>query len=906
MTLHEAIQDLLINSDQPLTSAVIAEELNLNKAYKRKDGQQISATQVTARVNQYQNIFDLTQDGLIGLIDKDILRFKIEYYRLVNQFRDLKAGYFEYKILALVSLFVGWRNKFPINIIGYPTTTDIVVLLKDNLEFLSEDIQDELIDLVLRLGEEESRWLWESFFQFRSYPKPAINDFSRFFNDIINEFTNADSLHNGEYSSPQALSKFIGKFFSVPKEGIILDPFTGLASSLLQSYYFNFHNSPRIIANDIAFAANVLGGLNVFLSGNNNFEYLNRDFFSNSFLTELVDLIVTVPPFGVRKKKDISDLKRILPEFLEAFEWSYYGGQIDATVASILSIVSMLKKNGKAIIAVPDSILFSIKRDFLSLRTFLVHTGLLRGVISLPPAIFRPYFSVSTSILVIENNNAKQNDIFLFDSSKLTVDEFENKSAKIINAYHDHRPIENGIHLSKDEIFLKNYDLSPKRYLLEIPNDGNYIPIHDLCESIYTGTVVGKSNINREYGVPYIQVGDLADSAGINEIGNSEAEYFISDTELLARNPKYIQDKSVLIAKVGSKLKSSLYRFSENALCNPSIIVIKTDEKELLPEFLITQLQSDYVIKQIDAIRHNIGVPHFSKADFLNIQIRHLSIEEQRSFVASFYGKKLQEVKKTVDLQREDDLYNIIASLKHELKQPVSSLGMDIDTLNEFFERKVKNHEVLDWKEHTVALLPGQNSEEETHSQLINVMGRMISAIKDAQLTLSKAEEILNIGGGVFTPEKIPLKQFLNEVIKPLFANYNCTISITSDERDIMADKYQLEVLFKRLIENAIKHGFQGRPNKTDNLINIRVLGKSVNKEFNEIIVENNGKPFPAEFDIAKFQMVGHTTNRHRGTGFGGFHIKRIIESHGGELHLADKKEIGESQFKVRFKIYLP
>jgi len=906
MTLHEAIQDLLINSDQALNSITIANELNLNQSYKRKDGQSISATQVTARVNQYRNIFDLRQDGSIALIDKDILRFKIEYYRLLNQLRDRKIGNSEYKMLSLVSLFIGWRDQSQRNIIGYPDTADIVVLIKENLEFLLENVQDELIELFLNFGEKENRWLWESFVQFRLFPKPEQKDFSRFFNDIVNEFTNADSLHNGEYSSPQSLSKFIGNFFSIPKDGVILDPFAGLASSLLQSYYFNYHNSPKIIANDIAFAANVLGGLNIFLSGAKNFEYLNTDFFSGSFLTEFVDLIVTVPPFGIRKKKDVFELRGILPEFLETFAWSYYGGQIDATVASILSIFSSLKNDGKAIIVVPDSILFSVKRDFLSLRNILVQTGLLRGVISLPPAIFRPYFSVSTSVLVIEKSNTAKKDIFLFDSSKLTVEEFENKSAEIISAYHNHIPIESGVHLDKDEIVLNNYDLSPKRYLLEIPDDGNYIPIHYLCESIYTGTVVNKSNINREYGLPYIQIGDLVDSTGLNEIGNSGAEYFISDSELLAKHPRYIQDKSVLIAKVGSKLKSSLYRYSEDALCNPNIIIVKTDETRLLPEFLITQLQSDYVIKQIEAIRHNIGVPHFSKADFVNIRIKHLTIEEQRSFVASFYGKKLQEVKKTVDLQREDDLYNIIASLKHELKQPVSSLGMDVDTLNEFLEEKIKERKPLGWNEHTVALLPGQKPDEETHLQLKNVMARMVSAIKDAQLTLSKAEEILNIGGGVFTPEKIPLKQFLNEVIKPLFANYNCNITIAGDERDIMADKYQLEVLFKRLIENAIKHGFQGRTNKTDNLINIRILGKSASKEFNEIIVENNGKPFPAEFDIAKFQMVGQTTNRHRGTGFGGFHIKRIIESHQGELHLADKKEIGESQFKVRFKIYLP
>lgn len=906
MTLHEAIQDLLIVFDHPLTSSEVAREINSKQSYKRKDGQQVTASQITARANQYANVFNVTPEGYIALIDKDILRFKNEYYHILNQLRDRKSGYFEYKPLALIALFVGWRDQTAISVPSYPDLDNIRKLIKENLEFLPYETQDEIIRLILKLGERESYWLWESLVQFRSYPKPSIADFSKFFNDIVNEFTNADSFHNGEYSSPQPLSKFIGSVFSIPDSGVIIDPFAGTGSSLLQAYRYNLKHTPRIIANDIAFSASILGALNIFVSGYHEVAYERNDFFSSPFPEKIADLVVTVPPFGIRQKKFINELNGVLPMLFDNFQWHSFDGSIDATAAAILSTISLLKDKGKAVIVVPDGVLFSAKRDFLFLRQVLIHANLLKAVISLPSATFRPYFSVSTSVLIIEKNTSRKNGIFLFDSSKLTVEAFESKSAEILDAYHEGKRVENSTYVDPDEIPFKNYDLSPKRYLLEMPSGDNYLPLHQLCETIYTGIGVNKSNINKDHGVPFIQLGDLSESTGLNEIDNSKAEYFISDEELLTKNPRYIPEKAVLVAKVGSKLKSSLYRYNGLALCNPNIIVIKTDHSLLLPEYLITQLQSDYVIKQVDAIRHNIGVPHFSKADFVNIRIQALPIEEQRNFIASFYGKKLQEVKKTVDLQREDDLYNIIASLKHELKQPVSSLGMDITTLNEFLQDKIKSGDSISWEEHVVPLLGGQDPKEETHLLFKNMMIRMISAIKDAQMTLTKAEEILNIGGGVFAPEKIPIKQFLHQVIKPLFANSCCTISIQGEDREIFADKYQIEVLFKRLIENAIKHGFQGRHSKAENLINIRLLGKTANKDFNEIIVENNGKPFPAEFDIAKFQMVGHTSNRHRGTGFGGFHIKRIIESHHGELHLADKKEIGESQFKVRFKIYLP
>lgn len=906
MTLHEAIQELLIFSEGPQTSIEIAEKINSLQIYKRKDGQPVSATQIAARVNQYSQLFHISPEGNISLVNKDIIKFKNEYYHILNELRDDKSGYFEYKLLAVIALFIGWRDNDPTLHFITPDLDIIRKLIRTNLGFLPTNGQEEVYGLIRRANEKRHHWFWNSLFRFRSFTKPPLRDFSKFFNDIVNEFTNADSLHNGEYSSPQFLSTFMGSIFSVPENGTIVDPFAGTASSLLQAYKHNYKFLPKLIANDISISASIIGALNIYVSGYHQVEYFVNDFFDSPLGEKSADLVVTVPPFGLRQKKYLYELKGVYPGLLSNYQWNSFDGSIDTTAAGILSTVSLLKDGGKAVIVVPDGVLFSAKRDFLFLRQVLIHANLLKGIISLPSATFRPYFSVSTSLLIIEKNTTRKGGIFLFDSSKLTVDAFEAKSSEIINAYHNEFRIESSTFVDPDEIPFKNYDLSPKRYLLELPIGGNYVPLQSLCEIIYTGMGVNKSNINKDHGVPYLQLGDLTETTGLNEVDNSKAEYFISDEELLTKNPRYIPNKAVLIAKVGSKLKPSLYRYDGPALCNPNIIVVKTLEGQLLPEYLITQLQSDYVLKQIDAIRHNIGVPHFSKADFTNIHIKALPIEDQRNFIASYYGKKLEEVKNTVDLQREDDLYNIIASLKHELKQPVSSLGMDISTLNDFFERKIESGDLLSWNEHVVPLLPGQNPDEEKHLLFRNVMNRMVSAIKDAQTTLTKAEEILNIGGGVFAPEKIPLKQYLNQVIKPLFANTNCTISIQGDEREIMADKYQMEVLFKRLIENAIKHGFHGRSKKAENLINVRILNKSVNKDFNEIIVENNGKEFPAEFDIAKFQMVGQTTNRHRGTGFGGFHIKRIIESHHGELHLADKKEIGESQFKVRFKIYLP
>jgi len=120
-----------------------------------------------------------------------------------------------------------------------------------------------------------------------------------------------------------------------------------------------------------------------------------------------------------------------------------------------------------------------------------------------------------------------------------------------------------------------------------------------------------------------------------------------------------------------------------------------------------------------------------------------------------------------------------------------------------------------------------------------------------------------------------------------------------------LADRYQLKVLFKNLFENAIKHGFREKRGKNQNIIKIE-LTRDPQKGFGEVNVMNNGRPFPRGFNKGLFETMGKTTDRNNGSGFGGYHIKKVIENHRGELHIPDSEDVQFSDFKVRFKIYLP
>jgi len=57
MTLHEAIEQVLVKEKQKMTPVEIADALNKNSWYSKKDGSEIKSSQIGARVKNYPHLF---------------------------------------------------------------------------------------------------------------------------------------------------------------------------------------------------------------------------------------------------------------------------------------------------------------------------------------------------------------------------------------------------------------------------------------------------------------------------------------------------------------------------------------------------------------------------------------------------------------------------------------------------------------------------------------------------------------------------------------------------------------------------------------------------------------------------------------------------------------------------------
>ena len=105
-----------------------------------------------------------------------------------------------------------------------------------------------------------------------------------------------------------------------------------------------------------------------------------------------------------------------------------------AEVLFVDYIINHLKPKGRAGIIVPEGIIFQSGVAYKALRKNLVENGLY-AVVSLPGVVFQPYSGVKTSILLFDNELAKQESQIAF--VKISADGFDLGSSKRVVSRND-------------------------------------------------------------------------------------------------------------------------------------------------------------------------------------------------------------------------------------------------------------------------------------------------------------------------------------------------------------------------------------------------------------------------------------------------------------------------------------
>lgn len=216
---------------------------------------------------------------------------------------------------------------------------------------------------------------------------------------------------------------------------------------------------------------------------------------------------------------------------------------------------------------------------------------------------------------------------------------------------------------------------------------------------------------------------------------------------------------------------------------------------------------------------------------------------------------------------------NFLLSVTHELKSPIASTKLQLQTLQKHELDRQKQQEII------------ANAISDT-DRLNNLVENILIAAK--------------IDNSVFSlhKEKYNLSEYISEGMKQTISLFNYKQKVVLNiEPDIYMeiDRTSFPSIILNLFENAVKYSPQ------DSTITI-----SLKKQNDQVILsvadEGQGVPVSEKGNIfQKFYRVGNEeTRRTKGTGLGLYIVNYLVEQHNGTITLKDNSPKG-SVFEVVF-----
>ena len=216
---------------------------------------------------------------------------------------------------------------------------------------------------------------------------------------------------------------------------------------------------------------------------------------------------------------------------------------------------------------------------------------------------------------------------------------------------------------------------------------------------------------------------------------------------------------------------------------------------------------------------------------------------------------------------------NFIDAVTHELKTPIASLKLYLQTMN---RREVDEQQQRDF-----------------HQFMLEDVERLDSLINHL-LDAAHVER----GVRPTDEETILLEDLLRQLANAACLRYRLppeTVRVDSSGIQVRGQLIQLEILFRNLIDNAIKYG--GDPPEVS--VEIALL----DDHRVQVAIVDNGKGIPANQHrkiFGRFVRLGSELERKKpGTGLGLYLVRNVTKALGGVVRIADRKEGSGTRFEV-------
>jgi type I restriction enzyme M protein len=608
---------------------------------------------------------DAARDVLVGVAPNPTTQIDQITYALIYKFMDdmdqasLKAG-------GEASFFVGdlekyaWSNLMSTRM-GNQEKTD---LYSEALTKFSEAKQlPELFRTIFRAAflpyrSPETLGLFLKEISYFDYTHPEeLGNAYEYLLSIMSSQGDA-----GQFRTPRHIIDFIVDVINPTKDDKVLDPACGTGGFLVSTYnhileQHDGQNDPnkkekpltpderkKLMSNlqgyDIDPTMVRIAQVNMYLH-----QFKNPQIFQYDSLTseerwnDKYDVILANPPF-------MSPKGGIKPH-------NKFGVASNrAEVLFVDYIINHLKPKGRAGIVVPEGIIFQGGKAYKELRKNLIENGLF-AVVSLPAGVFQPYSGVKTSILLLDNEIAKQKSEIVF--IKISADGFDLGASKRVVSQNDlpvavellenwskGKAIEDSIasFVSKEEIATKgDYNLSGDRYKIGVDYSNStwtMTKISDLATLFDDGNWIESKDQSPD-GFRLIQTGNVGLGEYLDKTKNSK---FISEETFSRLKCTEIFEGDILISRLPDPVGRMcvLPPLSKRSITAVDCTIVRLDPTLCLPKYLVYVSNSPAYFEQVEAFHTGASRVRISRSNLANIEIPLPPLEVQAQMVAELDG----------------------------------------------------------------------------------------------------------------------------------------------------------------------------------------------------------------------------------------------------------------------------
>ena len=440
-----------------------------------------------------------------------------------------------------------------------------------------------------------------------------------------------DTSRDSHWSTSKNIIELITKLTDISHFETILDLCSGKGSFLNKCSEIN----PKaiLIGYEINQIANVIAKMRLFINGSNL--ELHRENILEIPLNKQYDLVFSDYPWSLRTSRDVVDDKNMIV--------SYERNRMKADWNFIFKAINSMKRNGKAIVIVPQGALFNTLDK--SSRKQVIDNELLEQVIKLPAGTY-PGTGVQYSIVVFSYGNKS---VKLVDATeclvgknsgdkKIDIDKF----VDLIQSEDDSKIIE----VSTSQIIKADYNFEVGRYLSSVMNLNiiNPKPIKEIGTVLSGYQYTSKSLKEMDSGIGNVDI------VKITNIIEGEIDYAsLASTDIDAeRIEKYLlKENDILISSKGTAIKLALVTNlgDRKVIPHNNLTVIRVTSEEVLPAYLCCFLNSESGRLILNSLQTGSIIINITKSNLLELNIPVIDMDTQETIVNRYNILKNEIVK---------------------------------------------------------------------------------------------------------------------------------------------------------------------------------------------------------------------------------------------------------------------